>query len=93
MFVSQTHVLAALQFKMKNDPYYKDVQFNPNALASLPLISTDISPLIPHLNRNDALSHHQGLSYTDQPLDSFEPYELESSSFISTQTNARTEVE
>ena len=32
------------------------------------------------------------MSCTDQPLDSFEPYELESSSFISIQTNAGTEV-
>ena len=57
LFVSQTHVLVALQFKMENEPYYKDVQVNLIALASLPLISTDISPLIPHLNSNDALSH------------------------------------
>ena len=25
LFVSRTHVLAALQFKMENNPYYKDV--------------------------------------------------------------------
>ena len=78
---------------MENDLYYKDVQVNPIALASLPLISADISYLILLLNRNDGLSHQQSLSYTYQPPDSFEPYELESSSFISTQTNARTEVE
>ena len=78
---------------MENDPYYKDVQINPIALASLPLISTDISPLIPHVNSNDTLSHQQSLSCTFQPPDSFEPYELDSSSFISTQTNAITEVE
>ena len=59
----------------------------------MPLISADISSLILHLNINDALSHQQSLSCTDQPTNSFEPYELESSSFISTQTNARTEVE
>ena len=78
---------------MANDPYYKDVQVNPIALASLPLISTDISPLIPHANSNDTLSHQQSLSCTVQPPNSFEPYEIESSSFIPTQTNARTEVE
>ena len=76
-----------------NDPYYKDVQVNPIALASLPLILADISPLILHLNSNDTLSHQQSLSSTVQPPNSFEPYELESSSFISTQTNARIEVE
>ena len=78
---------------MKKDPYYKDVQVNPIALASLPLISTDISSLILHVNNNDTLSHQQNLSCTVQPPNSFEPYELESFSFISTQTNARTEVE
>ena len=93
LFVSRTHVLASLQFKMENDPYYKDVQVNPIELASLPLISAYISSLIPHLNRNDGLYHQQSLSCTNQPPYSFEPYELESSSFISTQTNARTEVE
>ena len=93
VFVSRTHVLATLQFKMENDPYYKDVQVNPIALASLPLISADISYLILHLNSNDALSHQQSLSYTDQQPDSFEPFEFESLSFISTQANARIEVE
>ena len=41
---------------------------------------------------NATLSHQQSLSFTVQPPNSFEHYELESS-FISTQTNARTEVE
>ena len=61
LFVSRTHVLAALQLKMENDPYYKDVQINPIALASLPLVSADISPLILHLNRNATSSHPQKL--------------------------------
>ena len=78
---------------MANDAYYKDVQVNPIALASLPLVSTNISPWILHVNRHATLSHWQSLSFTVQPPNSFEHYELESSSFISTQTNARTEVE
>ena len=57
LFVSRTDVLAALQYKMTNDPYYKDVQVNPVALASLPLISTDTSPWISHVNNNATLSH------------------------------------
>jgi len=35
-FVSKTHVLVALQLKLENDPYYKDVQLNLNALSTLP---------------------------------------------------------
>ena len=73
LFVSRTRVLASLQYKMENDPYYKDVQVNPIVLASFPLISTDISPLIPHVNSNDKLSHQQSLSCTIQPPNSFEP--------------------
>ena len=84
MFVSQIRVLASLEKKMANDPYYKDVQVNFVALSSLPLVSTYISPWIPHVNRNDTLSHQQSLSSTVQPPNSFEPYEIESSSFIST---------
>ena len=78
---------------MTNYPYYKDVQINPIALDYFPLISTDISPLILCVISNDTISHQQSLSCTVQPTNSFEPYELESSLFISTQTNARTEVE
>ena len=78
---------------MENDPYYKDVQVNLIAVSYFPLISTGISPLILHVNRNDTLSHQQILSYIVQLQNSFEPYELESSSFISTQTNSRTKVE
>ena len=93
LFVSRTRVLADLQYKMANDKYYKYVQVNPIALASLPLISANISPLILHVNSNDTLSHHQSFSSTMQPPNSFEPYELESSLFISTRNNGRIEVE
>ena len=78
---------------MENDPYYKDVQVNLVVLSSLPLVSTDISPWIPHVNSNDTISHKKSFSSIVQPPHSFEPYEIESSSFISTQANARTEVE
>ena len=93
LFVSCTRVLAALEYKMANDPYYKDVQVNLVALSSLPLVSTDISPWILHVNNNDTISHQQSLSSIVEPPNSFQPYEIESSSFISTQPNARTEVE
>ena len=84
LFDSRTRVLAALQYKMENDPYYKDVQVSPTALAYFPLISTDISPIIWHVNSKDTLSHQQILSCTVQPPNLFELYELEFSLFIST---------
>ena len=55
--------------------------------------STEISPMILHVNSNDTLSHQQSLSSIVELPNSFQPYEIESSSFISTQPNARTEVE
>ena len=93
LFVSRTRVLASLQYKMTNEPYYKDVQINPTALASFPLVSIDISPWILHVNSNDTLFHWQRLSSTVELPNSFQPYEIKSSSFISAQPNARTEVE
>ena len=79
LFVSRTHVLASLEYKMANNPYYKDVEVNSVALFSLPLVSIDISPWIPHVNSNAKLAHQQSLSSIVQPPNSFEPYELESS--------------
>ena len=76
VFVRCTRVLATLEYKMENDPYYKDVHVNLVALSSLPLVSTNISPWILHVNKNDTLSHKQILSSTVQPSNSFEPYEI-----------------
>ena len=53
---------------MTNDPYYKDVQVNPIALASLPLVSIDISPWIPHVNSNATLSHVPYLAVLTTPI-------------------------
>ena len=78
---------------MENDPYYKDVQFNLVALYSLPLVLIDTSPWISQVNSNDTVSHQQSSSSTVEPPNSFQSYEIESSSFISTQPNVRTKVE
>ena len=68
LFVSQTRVLVALQYKMTNDPYYKDVHVNLVALASFPLVSTNISPWIPHVNNNATLSHVPYLAVLTTPI-------------------------
>ena len=44
--VSRDRVYVALNYKISNDPYYKDVQVDGSALASLPTQSTDISNLL-----------------------------------------------
>ena len=78
---------------MANDPYYKDVQVNPISLSSLPLVSIDIYPLLHHVNPHDTPFHEHTSPSTMQVPNCLEPYELQSSSFISTQANSRTEVE
>ena len=66
LFVSRTHVLVALEYKMVNNLYYKDVQINPIALSSFPLDSTDISPFIRHVNTHDTPFHQHSSSYIVQ---------------------------
>ena len=46
--VSRSNVLAALEFKISNDPYYKDVHLDLQALHALPLEPTDVSSLLHH---------------------------------------------
>ena len=66
LFVSRTCVLAALEYKMANNPYYKDVRVIPIALYSLPLESTNISPLFRHVNHHDTPFHQHSSSYIVQ---------------------------
>ena len=46
--VNHSNVLAALEFKLSNDPYYKDVQLSLSGLNDFPLQPTYVSPLVFH---------------------------------------------
>ena len=48
-YVSRSHVHNALSYKIKFDPYYKDVEIDSLALSMLPTCSTDISQML-HIN-------------------------------------------
>ena len=92
-FVSRTHVLASLEYKMSNDPYDKNVRVNPITSSSLSLESTYISPLLLRVNPHDTPFYEHNSPSIVQLPNSLEPHELQSSSFISTRANSRTEVE
>ena len=92
LFISQAHVLSTIKYNFSNDPYYKDVSFNPIALSYSSLESTYISPIIHHSNPHDTTFHKRISPSIMQLLNSLEPRELQSL-FISTQENYTTEVE
>ena len=46
--VTHSNVLAALEFKISNDPYYKDVHLDLQELHALPLEPTNVSSLLRH---------------------------------------------
>ena len=91
--VSRHHVLAALEYKLANDPYYKNVRIDTNALASLPAIPTDISSSL----------HHSNTAKTAVPLPLEPPHELtedftnpsvdQTSSFVPIIPNTNTEIQ
>ena len=61
--VSRHRVLAALEYNLANDPYYKNVRIDTNALASLPAIPADVSssftiPILQKPLSTFHLNHH-----------------------------------
>jgi len=48
LIFSRHCVLAALEYKLANDPYYKNVRIDNNALASLPAVPIDVSSSLHH---------------------------------------------
>ena len=54
---SRHHVLPALEYKLANDPYYKNAHIDNNALASLLAIPTNISSSLSHSNTTETTVH------------------------------------
>ena len=50
--VSRSHVLAALEYKISHDPYYKDVQLDQRAIMALPIPPTNVSASLRHSHSN-----------------------------------------
>ena len=92
-FVSRSRVMAALEYKLANDPYFKDVQINPSAVAALPLHPTDVSPLLRHVA---GTSHATTLPHENADLSNtclLDPSTLHPSSFVATLPNSNTELD
>ena len=91
--VSRHRVLAALEYKLANDPYYKNVRIDSNALASLPAIPTDVSSSLRHSNTTEITVH---LSLEPPPgltEDSADPSVNQTSSFVPIIPNTNTEIQ
>ena len=89
--VSRSNVLAALEFKISNDPYYKDVHLDLQALHALPLEPTDVSSLLHH-----ATTPSPELQLPSPTTDDATPSmhsQIETSSFVFALPNSRTETE
>ena len=91
--VIHSNALAALEFKISNDPYYKDVHLDLQALHAFPLEPTDVFSLLHH-----ATTPGPGLQLpsptTDDATPSMPiPTSIETSSFVFALPNSRTETE
>jgi len=92
-FVCKSPVLAALEYKIKIEPYYRDVQFNSSAISALPDHPTDISSLL-HNVTTSSFEPHQ--TTTDSTYDTdvmLPPLEIQPSSFVLVLPNSCTELE
>ena len=78
-YVNKNVVLDALNYKLKYDPYYKDVVFDVDTLNQLPDTTTDISNLLHNLTitSHDTTTTNET---TSTPIDEIDYYNT--SSFI-----------
>jgi len=90
---SRHRVLAALGYKLANDPYYKNVRIDTNALASLPAIPTDVSSSLHHSNTTETAvrlplepPHELTEDFADPSVD-------QTSSFVPIIPNTNTEIQ
>ena len=89
--VSRSNVLATLEFKMSNDPYYKDVQISLSGLNVLPLQPTDVSPLLRHATTSGLGAHIPSSLDDDAPPSLSASLNPQTSSFIYAPPNSQTE--
>lgn len=92
-FVCKSRVLAALEYKTKNDPYYCDVQFNSSAISALPDHPTDISSLLRNVTTSSFEPHQTNIDSTYDTDVMLPPLEIQPSSFVPILPNSNTELE
>lgn len=92
-FVCKSRVLATLEYKIKNDPYYCDVQFNSFAISVLPDHPTDISSLLHYVTTSSYEPHQTTTNSTYDTEVMLPPLEIQPSSFVPVLANSCTELE
>lgn len=92
-FVCKSRVLAALEYKTKNDPYYCDVQFNSSAISALPDHPTDISSLLHNVTTSSFEPHQTNIDSSYDTDVMLPPLEIQPSSFVPILPNSSTELE
>ncbi|XP_057839483.2 uncharacterized protein LOC131049446 [Cryptomeria japonica] len=65
-YVSRSHVRDALEYKVKNDPNYKDVIINDDHLSELPEKRTNISDKLHTIKTNDEFINLHTTNQTDE---------------------------
>ena len=91
--ISCSNVLAALEFKISNDPYYKDVHLDLQALHALPLEPTDVSSLLHHATTPGPDLQLPSPTTDDATPSMPIPTSIETSSFVFALPDSRTETE
>lgn len=81
-YVCKSRVLAALEYKIKYDPYYRDVQLNSSAISTLPDLPTDISSLLHSVTTSSFEPHQTTTDSTYNPDVMLPPLEIQPSSFF-----------
>ena len=91
--VSRHRSLTALEYKLENDPYYKNVRIDTNALASLPTIPTDVSSSLHHSNTSETVVRLPLEPPNELTEDFTDPLVDQTSSFIPIIPNTNTEIQ
>lgn len=85
--------MTTLEYKLKNDPYYKDVQLNPSTIYVMPNQPTNISSFLCSVTTSSLEPHQSVVDFNYDPDVIFTTLTLQHSSFVPTLQNSCIEVE
>lgn len=92
-FVCKSRILATLEYKLPNDPYYKDVQLNRSTIYALPDQPTYISSLLHNVITSSFEPHQTIIDSTYNPVVMLTPLDIQPFSFVPILPNFCTELE
>lgn len=91
--ICKSRALEAIEYKIKNDPYYSDVQFISYAIFSLPDHPIDISSLLHNVTTSSFEPHQTNIDSTNDTDVMLPRLEIQPSSFIPILPNSCTELD